>query len=598
MSSSKLKPYAGDNRKLYACIDIGTTFSGISYCIAEPGAVPEVLGVTRFPGQELVGGNAKIPSVLFYDEDGVVQAAGAETLLDEMGENVAIGEWTKAEWFKLHLAPKYDGSPAEVHKLPPLPLGKSVHDVFTDFLKHLLACLQSFIQDSSPAGDALWAQLAPTAEYTLTHPNAWGGPQQQEMRQMAIDAGLVKDAAEARKRVHFVTEGEAGLHFCGHHGLATESMQDGNGLILLDAGGGTVDLSAYAANGKTSGGTFSEVAASKCTIAPIGIFQGSTFVTSRAREYFESTATFKGSKWEADVDHMTNTFDKHTKLTIKNNTDTASVKFGSASATDPKLKVRLGTHKIPGATAAGFFKPSIDAIYAAVLEQMAVVQGRGKRVTSVYIVGGFGASPLLFAQLKELLGKLGINVCRPDTHVNKAVADGGVLFLLKGSVTTRVSRYTYGVDCCTPYNPDLSEHRRRKDSSYICELSGERYLPNAFACVLPVNTQVTQEQEFRYTLYRDSREPPTLIRGATLRIYRGTGGIPDWVDVDEDLCYIEGDEHTKPRATQEEGRDGRTYWTLEFDVVLLFGLTELQAQLAWPDENLIQCARRAKRKGN
>jgi len=41
-----LKPYDG-HTKLVVAFDIGTTFSGISYCILEQGQVPEVLGVTR-----------------------------------------------------------------------------------------------------------------------------------------------------------------------------------------------------------------------------------------------------------------------------------------------------------------------------------------------------------------------------------------------------------------------------------------------------------------------------------------------------------------------------------------------------------------------
>ena len=83
--------------------------------------------------------------------------------------------------------------------------------------------------------------------------------------------------------------------------------------------------------------------------------------------------------------------------------------------------------------AAGFFQPSIDAVYNAVLEQMAMAQVHHKRISvrtrycstftrlnnaqSVYVVGGFGASSLLFTALKSTLDKLDINVCRPDTHV-------------------------------------------------------------------------------------------------------------------------------------------------------------------------------------
>ena len=89
------KPYTGQRRSLVLALDIGTTFSGVSYAILEPGEVPKIHGVTRFvlirdierarsqtfcrfPGQEHVAGNSKIPSIMYYDQEGNMTAAGAE----------------------------------------------------------------------------------------------------------------------------------------------------------------------------------------------------------------------------------------------------------------------------------------------------------------------------------------------------------------------------------------------------------------------------------------------------------------------------------------------------------------------------------------
>ena len=41
------KPYTGLTRSLVLALDIGTTFSGVSYAILEPGEVPKIHGVTR-----------------------------------------------------------------------------------------------------------------------------------------------------------------------------------------------------------------------------------------------------------------------------------------------------------------------------------------------------------------------------------------------------------------------------------------------------------------------------------------------------------------------------------------------------------------------
>ena len=53
-----------------------------------------------------------------------------------------------------------------------------------------------------------------------------------------------------------------------------------HGFLIADAGGGTLDISAYAVKG-TSPLTIEEIAPSDC------IFAGSVFVSRRAREFLE-----------------------------------------------------------------------------------------------------------------------------------------------------------------------------------------------------------------------------------------------------------------------------------------------------------------------
>ena len=42
-----LRPYKGTVRKLVVAIDVGTTYSGVSYAILDPGEVPQIHGVTQ-----------------------------------------------------------------------------------------------------------------------------------------------------------------------------------------------------------------------------------------------------------------------------------------------------------------------------------------------------------------------------------------------------------------------------------------------------------------------------------------------------------------------------------------------------------------------
>ncbi|KAK2462914.1 hypothetical protein APHAL10511_005112 [Amanita phalloides] len=98
MSRAQRRPYAGTRRKLVIAFDVGTTFSGASYAILEPGQTPEIRGVTQYPGQQQVGGDSKIPSVVYYDLTGKVVVIGSETDTDTNPEIAQRDDLYKAEW--------------------------------------------------------------------------------------------------------------------------------------------------------------------------------------------------------------------------------------------------------------------------------------------------------------------------------------------------------------------------------------------------------------------------------------------------------------------------------------------------------------------
>lgn len=41
------EPYRGTSRKLVLALDVGTTYSGVSYCILDPGEVPKINVVAK-----------------------------------------------------------------------------------------------------------------------------------------------------------------------------------------------------------------------------------------------------------------------------------------------------------------------------------------------------------------------------------------------------------------------------------------------------------------------------------------------------------------------------------------------------------------------
>ena len=94
------------------------------------------------------------------------------------------------------------------------PKGKTIIDVFADFMGYLFDSTKALFKTSEPNGELRWNSISDNVELVLTHPNGWGGPQQTHLRTAAIRAGIVPDTPAGRSRVHFVTEGEASFCYC------------------------------------------------------------------------------------------------------------------------------------------------------------------------------------------------------------------------------------------------------------------------------------------------------------------------------------------------------------------------------------------------
>jgi len=177
-------------------------------------------------------------------------------------------------------------------------------------MSYLFQCARTYIQESHLN---LWRSVENSIEFVLTHPNGWEGPQQQQIRRAVKLAGLVS-SEEEQSHVHLLTEGEASLHFCVANVIASdtfsspiavsdflpeeEDQSDSQGVVIVDAGGGTIDLSAYSM--KLSPTLFEEIAPAECRScffvllflanAHSGCLQGSVFVTRRAHTLLQSSS--------------------------------------------------------------------------------------------------------------------------------------------------------------------------------------------------------------------------------------------------------------------------------------------------------------------
>jgi len=142
-----------------------------------------------------------------------------------------------------------------------LPKGKTIIDVFADFMRYLFDSTKALFKSLEPNGELRWGRISKSIELVLTHPNGWGGPQQTHLRNAAVKAGIVPDTPAGHASVHFVTEGEASFSFCATHTHVGENLkvchtaptqswfltrsQPDEQVLIIDAGGGTIDISTY-----------------------------------------------------------------------------------------------------------------------------------------------------------------------------------------------------------------------------------------------------------------------------------------------------------------------------------------------------------------
>jgi len=391
-------------------------------------------------------------------------------------------------------------------------------------------------------------------------------------------AGLIADTAAGHARLSFVTEGEASLHYSIHNGLPADAMAGKDGVAVVDAGGGTIDISAYAHSDKSTVG-FEEIAAPQCH------FHGSVFVSIHARVYLERLLA--ESSFYEDLEHIVRCFDKTTKLRFRSTEDPQYIKFGSTRDNEVEFNIRFGQLKLQGTDVAAFFDPSVQCVVNAIREQRKLAQ---RPIVHVVMVGGFAASDWLFERVRDILKPMGFNVVRPENHVNKAVSDGALSYYLDHFVKKRVAKITYGNFCHIRFNPADPEHKIREHTSFT-SISGQRRIPEAFDTILARNAQVSETMEFRRGYFRESANRGDF-QSAKFTVWGYRGAVhpePRWKDVDpdnfEELCAVEVDLSRLALQPLPNGRGGM-YYRLDYAIVLFFGTTELKAQIAWLDQTV------------
>ncbi|KAG9023828.1 hypothetical protein FS842_005636 [Serendipita sp. 407] len=230
---------------------------------------------------------------------------------------------------------------------------------------------------------------------------------------------------------------------------------------------------------------------------------------------------------------------------------------------------------------------------------------RGRPVRHILLVGGFGESPFLRKRLSEAFSREGTEIVTieepsyvfssidtgDDIHIfadrKKAAAEGAAIWFSKQLVKARAARYTFGINSGVPFNEE--KHREHQARSYM-DAAGIKRL-SVFDALIPKGSVLTDEWEKVTSHHRSYNTFPTELGSFASTIYAWSGhGDTQWLtDLRDELlpgmrifCKLKADfSPLRQSITVQIGNNGETFWRVNYQIVLSFKRSMLQARLRW-----------------
>ncbi|XP_052778673.1 heat shock 70 kDa protein 12A-like [Mya arenaria] len=465
---------------LVAAIDFGTTYSSWAFSFRyDYDSDPTKVSAKQWQGHE----SSKGPTCVLIKPDGKTLhsfAFDAEAKYAELIEENEHKDWYFFKRFKMMLWKQKlnRNSMLEAENGQKL-LARTVFALSIKYLKEDLLAVSN---------DRIAGAVLPTEiHWVLTVPAIWNNSAKQFMREAAEEAGIES---------HMLTialEPEAASLFCRHLSveksgdqLSLASLQAGKQYLVLDAGGGTIDITVhevtasggvkelYKASGGAWGGTkvddsFEEFIA---CLTDKSVVQ--KFKKDHMDDYIELLGRFEVKKRDVDPD-------KDTKVvmiiplafftTVKNRLHKDFKKAVKKSSYSNSVSLSGDKLNIDPTVARSFFKESIDSTIEHLKDALQKRENKG--VKAILMVGGFSESKMLKKAVQQTFP--GLKMIIPD-EAGLAVLKGAVMFGHEPSkIVERISKYTYGV--CVD---SLFQEKVHPESAKITDTDGKYRCQNFF----------------------------------------------------------------------------------------------------------------------
>ena len=538
-------PLTTTNRKFLIAIDLGTTFSAMSW--AQTRKPKDIEVITQWPttASAEFGGKSseKVPTELMY-EDGFTKWGFQ---LQESDRRYQL--------FKLHLdeGHRYKSTkfPGNLHDARGLLPGhdKTVEKLMSDYLQALRKHAEQILRHRVPQS----ALNSISTEYILTVPAMWTESAKAKTKAAALEAGM--------EEVSLIAEPEAGAIYALDN-MPLHNLRIGNRFMVVDAGGGTVDVITYQIQGLDPRLQVSEATSGS------GALCGASFLNRKFQDMMKAKFA-KNRNWNDEaMEEATERFEEVVKRNFIGDREQSFTIPVLGLLDSKEHSISRGRYKMTGDEVREIFEPIVLEVIALIRDQLTAVDNS---VSAIILVGGFGQNTYLYSKLQEAFrGTSSMQSVNSWT----AVVRGALMMGLASAtnvpsitVSSRKARKNYGVE----YHVTFEAGKHDEAQAFFTDFSGESRII-VMKWFVRLNDRVQEQHPSRVDMYYC--EPVE-------------DGPPNFIDVTIHTCtdpvapmYCEGhvEELVKVRADLrsllvhtfeiQQGADGADYCYLTVELAI------------------------------
>ncbi|KAK3897932.1 heat shock protein SSA3 [Staphylotrichum tortipilum] len=459
-----------DRLKIILGVDYGTTFTGVSYVTSDKTSIDDIDVIRTWPGDgRPVEGNWKTPTVIAYGAEN--RGASRNYWGYEVRRGMASCSWTKLLLDTSAETSDYDDpslrSAAGYSSLFHLPEGKDAQMVCQDFLTEVYRFVVGNLKmrmtpevfDMTPIEcyltvPAIWADKARAATWEAAKAAGFGSRKFDEIRMIAEPEAAAIAALRKDLRPGSVNAAKVG-----------------DNILILDCGGGTVDITTYSIKRTFPSIEFDEIcvgAGGKC---------GSTYIDrnflnwmkERFGEAFENVPARRkgpGSEFMSSFEKAKQSFGTTENDSFEIYPIDMQGDFAPEAYDEDEAAVTLSR-----ADMEELFNPVVEQVIRLVSQQVDhISHTKGKRINCIVLVGGFGNSDYLKLKLDAWCASNGDIKCIRPNFCQAAVVRGAAIRGLEGAIPgTLICRRHYGFDWGLRFKEGID------DEANAYELFGTKY---------------------------------------------------------------------------------------------------------------------------